>query len=79
MVASLTNLASQATTFLREHPMMPAGRDPTFVIFADGMRFKNNVNAHNKEIYSDSLKAAHRREYPLLGCLTVDPLECYFS
>jgi hypothetical protein len=34
MAASVTKFSSQATTFLREPPMVPAGRDTSLVIFA---------------------------------------------
>ena len=38
-----------ALVFLRQPTVMPAGRNTSLVIFADGMRFKNNMSTHKEK------------------------------
>jgi hypothetical protein len=48
IAAPLAKFCRQAKSFLREPTVVPASGNASIVIFANGMRFKNNRDAHNE-------------------------------
>jgi hypothetical protein len=52
IAAPMSKFSSHAKSFLREPTVVPASGNASLVIFADGMRFKDNRDAHNEKFRS---------------------------